>query len=269
MIMKMGITKRFCLITAFTLCGMTSASAQEMVDNIVTDSNVLDSKIESVSEEKPKRKLTKWGACIEGSIMGNSDMPSFGWGLQGCYRFNTNFNVGLGFRVLYWDGYSESWHDNGYLYTYEKETDDNGESSWRRQYDLTLSATYILPIIKRAGIALGGTVLLSPIPYEQFEVSRTPITFYDDSYHHHFSEATESKNKYVYDAFQPGLFAEVGLYYDINENGEKSRFTLMYGIGTFDMFMGSRHSKVFDQKLGDHLPSKKLCHSLTLRLSVF
>ena len=43
----------------------------------------------------------------------------------------------------------------------------------------------------------------------------------------------------------------------------------MYGVGTFDPFMGSRHSTVFDQKLRDHLPERELYHSLTLRLTVF
>lgn len=254
-------TKNIIMTIVLLLGGIMTATAQDFTDSTE----------ESEVKVKPKRKLTRWGACIDGSVLfnGYSSQTMVGWGLQGCYRFNTNFNVGLGFRMLYWDGYSESWHDQGYHYTYEKGTDDDGESNWRRQFDLVASATYILPIIKRAGIAIGGTVMLSPIPYEQFEVSRTPITFYDDSYYHQFSEATESKNKHVYDAFQPGLFAEAGLYYDINENGEKSRFTLMYGIGTFDMFMGSRHSKVFDQKMGDHLPSKSLYHTLTLRLTVF
>ena len=269
--MKIGKTKRFCLLTAFTLCGIVSASAQEMVDNIVTESTVLESKIESVSEEKPKREITRWGVCLEGSIMGNSDMTSCGWGLQGSYRFNTNFNVGLGLRLLYWEGFGEYWCDDYYSYIFEKETDDDGESNWRRQLDLTLSATYILPIIKRGGIALGGTVILSPIPLESFSLTKKPRSVYDKPYllDDNRYGTSETKYKHVYDAFQPGLFAEAGLYYDINENGEKCRFTLMYGIGTFDMFMGSRRSNVFDQKIGDHLPSRKLCHSLTLRLSVF
>ena len=269
--MKIGITKRFCLLTALTLCGIASASAQDMADNIETDSTVLESKIEYVSEQKPKREITRWGVCIEGSIMGNSDMTSCGWGLQGSYRFNTNFNVGLGLRLLYWEGFSEYWYDNNYSYIFAKETDDDGESSWRRQLDLTLSATYILPIIKRCGIALGGTVTLSPIPLESFSITRIPRSVYDNPYrvHDNFYGTSETKHKHVYDAFQPGLFAEAGIYYDINEYGTKYRFTLMYGVGTFDPFMGSRHSTVFDQKLRDHLPERELYHSLTLRLTVF
>ena len=258
MIMK---TKNIIMAIVLMFGGIITATAQDIADST-----------EVKTEVKPKHKLTKWGVGIDGSTMfnGYSGQTMVGWGLQCCYRFNTNFNVGLGLRMLYWDGYSESWNDERFLYTYEKATDDDGESNWRRQLDLVASATYILPVIKQAGIALGGTVLLSPIPYESFEIRRTPINFYDEyPYYHHFANATESKRKHVYDAFQPGLFAEAGLYYDINENGEKSRFTLMYGIGTFDLFMGSRQSNVFDQKLGDHLPSKKLYHSLTLRLSVF
>jgi hypothetical protein len=81
--------------------------------------------------------------------------------------------------------------------------------------------------------------------------------------------AKESERKHVYDAFQPGLFAEAGIYYDVKEYGTKYRFTLMYGVGTFDPFMGSRHSAVFNQKLRDHLPERELYHSLTLRLTVF
>ena len=84
MIMKIRIIRGFCLLTAFMLGGIMTATAQD----------IADSTEESEVKVKPKRKLTKWGACIEGSIMGNSDMLSFGWGLQGCYRFNTNFNVG-------------------------------------------------------------------------------------------------------------------------------------------------------------------------------
>ena len=255
--MKIGITKRFCLLMALTLGGMVSASAQEFVDSIIVE-----------QKTKPKREFNRWGVSLEGTLLGNSDMTSCGWGLQGCYRFNTNFNVGIGLRLLYWDEYSKYWHDDNYIYHFEKVTDDDGESKWRRQLDLTLSATYILPVIKRGGIALGGTAIFSPIPLESFYISRTPRSA-GSSYYYDYYGTAETKEKNVYDAFQPGLFAEAGLYYDINENGEKSRFTLMYGIGTFDMFMGSRHSKVFDQKLGDHLPSKKLCHSLTLRLTVF
>lgn len=257
MIMEIRIIRRFCLLMALTLGGMVSASAQEFVDSIIVE-----------QKTKPKREFNRWGVSLEGTLLGNSDMTSCGWGLQGCYRFNTNFNVGIGLRLLYWDEYSKYWHDDNYIYHFEKGTDDDGESKWRRQLDLTLSATYILPVIKRGGIALGGTAIFSPIPLESFYISRTPRSA-GSSYYYDYYGTAETKEKNVYDAFQPGLFAEAGLYYDINENGEKSRFTLMYGIGTFDMFMGSRHSKVFDQKLGDHLPSKKLCHSLTLRLTVF
>ena len=253
-------TRRFILIIALTLSGIVNAIAQEDMDNIIEE-----------SKAKPKREFHRWGAALEGSIL-SSNMTSIGWGLQGCYRFNTNFNVGLGFRMLYGDEYNEYWNDDNYIYHFEKETDDDGESTWRRQLDLTLSASYILPIIKRGGIALGGTVLLSPIPFESFTISRTPRRYADDNpyyVHHDHYGTTETKDKYVYDAFQPGLLAEAGLYYDLNENGEKCRFTLMYGIGTFDSFMGSRRSKVFDQKIGDYLPSKKLCHTLTLRMTVF
>ena len=253
-------TRRIIVILALILSGIANAIAQEDMDNSI-----------KVQKAKPKREFHRWGACIEGSIMGNSDMTSCGWGLQGSYRFNTNLNVGLGLRLLYWEEFSEYWHDDNYVYHFEKETDDDGDSHWRRQLDLTLSATYILPIIKRGGIALGGTAILSPIPLESFSVTRTPRNVYDNplAVFDDYYGTKETKDKYVYDAFQPGLFAEAGLYYDINENGAKNRFTLMYGIGTFDMFMGSRHSKVFDQKLGDYLPSRKICHSLTLRLSVF
>ena len=257
--MKIRIIRRFCLLMALTLGGMVSASAQEFVDSII---------VEQKTKTKPKREFNRWGVSLEGTLLGNSDMTSCGWGLQGCYRFNTNFHVGIGLRLLYWDEYSKYWHDDNYIYHFEKGTDDDGESKWRRQLDLTLSATYILPVIKRGGIALGGTAIFSPIPLESFYISRTPRSA-GSSYYYDYYGTAETKKKNVYDAFQPGLFAEAGLYYDINENGEKSRFTLMYGIGTFDMFMGSRHSKVFDQKMGDHLPSKSLYHTLTLRLTVF
>ena len=244
---------------ALTLGGMVSASAQEFVDSIIVE-----------QKTKPKREFNRWGVSLEGTLLGNSDMTSCGWGLQGCYRFNTNFHVGIGLRLLYWDEYSKYWHDDNYIYHFEKGTDDDGESKWRRQLDLTLSATYILPVIKRGGIALGGTVLVSPIPSESFDISRTLITGSDESSHYYrFTDATESKHKHVYDGFQPGLFAEAGIYYDINEYGTKYRFTLMYGVGTFDLFMGSRHSAVFNQKLRDHLPERELYHSLTLRLTVF
>ena len=255
--MKIGITKKFCLLMALTQGGMVSALAQEFVDSIIVE-----------QKTKPKREFNRWGASLEGALLGNSDMTSCGWGLQGCYRFNSNFHVGLGLRLLYWDKYSEYWHDDNYSYHFEKETDDDGESHWRRQLDLTLSATYILPVIKRCGIVFGGTALFSPIPLESFYVSRTSRSA-GSRYYYDYYGVTETKEKLVYDAFQPGLFAEAGLYYDINENGEKCRFTLMYSIGTFDPFMGSRHSTVFDQKLRDHLPERELYHSLTLRLTVF
>ena len=253
--------KNLIMTPVLILGGFASAQAQDIED--IT---------ELKSEVKPKNEMTRWGVCIDGATLfnGYSSQTMVGWGLQGCYRFNTNFNVGLGLRMLYWDGYSESWHDERYYYTYEKETDDDGESNWRRQFDLVASATYILPVIKQAGIALGGTVLLSPIPSESFEVRRTPINISNDyPYYYRFTDATESKHKHVYDAFQPGLFAEAGIYYDVKEYGTKYRFTLMYGVGTFDPFMGSRHSTVFDQKLRDYLPERKLYHSLTLRLTVF
>ena len=257
--MKIRIIRRFCLLMALTLGGMVSASAQEFVDSIIVE-----------QKTKPKREFNRWGVSLEGTLLGNSDMTSCGWGLQGCYRFNTNFHVGIGLRLLYWDEYSKYWHDNKYYYVFKKETDDDGKSSWRRQLDIVASATYILPVIKRGGIALGGTVLVSPIPFESFDISRTLITGSDESSHYYrFTDATESKHKHVYDGFQPGLFAEAGIYYDINEYGTKYRFTLMYGVGTFDPFMGSRHSAVFNQKLRDHLPERELYHSLTLRLTVF
>jgi hypothetical protein len=249
------------MTTVLMLGGFVSAQAQD-----VTDST------EVKSEVKPKREFDRWGVCLDGSTMFNgfSTQTMIGWGLQGCYRFNTNFNVGLGLRMLYWEGCSESWHDNKYYYVFKKETDDDGKSSWRRQLDIVASATYILPVIKRGGIALGGTVLVSPIPSESFDISRTLITGSDESSHYYrFTDATESKHKHVYDGFQPGLFAEAGIYYDINEYGTKYRFTLMYGVGTFDLFRGSRNSTVFDQKLRDHLPERELYHSLTLRLTVF
>ena len=243
---------------ALTLGGMVSASAQEFVDSIIVE-----------QKTKPKREFNRWGVSLEGTLLGNSDMTSCGWGLQGCYRFNTNLHVGIGLRLLYWDEYSKYWHDDNYIYHFEKGTDDDGESNWRRQVDLVASATYILPVIKHGGIALGGTVLVSPIPFESFEFSRTPLDIYKESHYYPLFMATESKHKHVYDGFQPGLFAEAGIYYDINEYGTKYRFTLMYGVGTFDPFMGSRHSAVFNQKLRDHLPERELYHSLTLRLTVF
>ena len=129
-------TRRFILIIALTLSGIVNAIAQENIDNITEE-----------PKAKPKREILRWGFCFEGSIQ-SSDMASFAWGMQGCYRFNTNFNVGLGFRILYWDGYNEYWNDDNYIYHFEKETDDDGRSNWRRQIDLALSATYILPVIK-------------------------------------------------------------------------------------------------------------------------
>ena len=248
------------MTTVLMLGGFVSAQAQD-----VTDSTEVKSEVE------PKREFDRWGVCLDGSTMfnGYSSQNMIGWGLQGCYRFNTNFNVGLGLRMLYWDGYTTGWYDGRYYYFYEKETDDDGKSNWRRQVDLVASATYILPVIKHGGIALGGTVLVSPIPFESFEFSRTPLDIYKESHYYPLFMAKESERKHVYDAFQPGLFAEAGIYYDVKEYGTKYRFTLMYGVGTFDPFMGSRHSAVFNQKLRDHLPERELYHSLTLRLTVF
>lgn len=248
------------MTTILVLGGFVSALAQDVADST-----------EVKSEVKPKRELTRWGVSIDGAAMfnGYSSQNMIGWGLQGCYRFNTNFNVGLGLRMLYWDGYTTGWYDGRYYYFYEKETDDDGKSNWRRQVDLVASATYILPVIKHGGIALGGAVLVSPIPFESFEFSRTPLDIYKESHYYPLFMAKESERKHVYDAFQPGLFAEAGIYYDVKEYGTKYRFTLMYGVGTFDPFMGSRHSTVFNQKLRDHLPERELYHSLTLRLTVF
>ncbi len=254
-------TRRLILIIALTLSGIVNAIAQEYKDSTIIQEQ----------KTKPKREILRWGLSLEGSIQ-SSDRSSFGWGLQCSYRFNTNFHAGLGVRVFYWDRYYHTWHDDNYVYQFEKATDDDGKSNWRRQIDLALSATYILPVIKRGGIAFGGTAIFSPIPIETFEISRTPRSIADNNplaIHDQRSGITETKVKHVYDAFQPGLFAEAGIYYDLNQMGEKCRLTLMYGIGTFDSFMGSRHSKVFDQKLNDHLPSKELCHTITLRMSVF
>ncbi len=246
------------MIIALTLSGIVNAIAQEYKDSTILQEQ----------KAKPKREILRWGLSLEGSIQ-SSDRSSFGWGLQCSYRFNTNFHAGLGVRVFYWDRYYHTWHDDNYVYQFEKATDDDGISNWRRQVDLVASATYILPVIKHGGIALGGTVLVSPIPFESFEFSRTPLDIYKESHYYPLFMAKESERKHVYDAFQPGLFAEAGIYFDVKEYGTKYRFTLMYGVGTFDPFMGSRHSTVFNQKLRDHLPERELYHSLTLRLTVF
>lgn len=269
----MGITKNFCLLAAFTLCGMVSASAQEMVDNIVTDSTALESKIESVPEEKHKREFHRWGACIEGSYLHNGyiDYDVVDWGIQGCYRFNTNFSVGFGLLLMYAQEYSTYWQDGNYSYRYAKDLDE--DSHFRKQVDIVLSASYILPVLKRSGIMLGGATTFCPVPLESFDVSRTPL--YSSSNSNPMDEFLfkknnkEIKSKSVYDAFQPGVFAEAGIYHDFNEYGMKYRLSLTYGIGLFDMFRGSRHTKVFDQKLKDYLPEERPYNRVTLRLTIF
>lgn len=255
-IMKSG---KFVLAIALLLSCFTSLKAQESADSI------------SVAEAKPKAPFLRWGCGVEGSVLFNdySSESVMTWGLHAYYRLNTNFSVGLGIRVMYWNGYERSWSDGGYCYTYLKETDDDGESNWRRQLDLVASASYILPVIKRGGIVLGGSAYICPIPIENFTVSRYQLhESVSPSFDHLFSPK-ETKSKYVFDAFQPGLFAEAGIYYDLHEDGTKNRFSLTYGVGTFDMFRGSRHSTVFGQKLGRVLHERSLYHSLTLRLTVF
>lgn len=255
-IMKSG---KFVLAIALLLSCFASLKAQESADSI------------SVAEAKPKASFLRWGCGVEGSVLFNdySSESVMTWGLHAYYRLNTNFSVGLGIRVMYWNGYERSWSDGGYCYTYLKETDDDGESNWRRQFDLVASASYILPVIKRGGIVLGGSAYICPIPIEHFKVSRYQLhESVSPSFDHLFSPK-ETKSKYVFDAFQPGLFAEAGIYYDLHEDGTKNRFSLTYGVGTFDMFRGSRHSTVFGQKLGRVLHERSLYHSLTLRLTVF
>lgn len=254
--MKSG---KFVLAIALLLSCFASLKAQESADSI------------SVAEAKPKASFLRWGCGVEGSVLFNdySSESVMTWGLHAYYRLNTNFSVGLGIRVMYWNGYERSWSDGGYCYTYLKETDDDGESNWRRQLDLVASASYILPVIKRGGIVLGGSAYICPIPIENFTVSRYQLhEGVSPSFDHLFSPK-ETKSRCVFDAFQPGLFAEVGIYYDLHENGTKNRFSLTYGVGTFDMFRGSRHSTVFGQDIGKHVSSNRLYHLLTLRLTVF
>lgn len=271
--MKISITKRFCLLMALTLGTMLSASAQETEDSIWIDSVALESKIDIVPEGKHKLKLQRWGVCIEGSFLHNgyTNYDVVDWGIQGCYRFNTNFSVGVGLLLMYAQEYSTYWQEGNYSYHYAKDLDE--DSHFRKQVDIVLSASYILPVLKRSGIVLGGATTFCPVPLESFDVSRTPLYSSNNSNPMDaflFRERNkEIKSKSVYDAFQPGVFAETGIYHDLNEYGIKYRLSITYGIGLFDMFRGSRHTKVFDQKLKDYLPDERPYHRVTLRLTIF
>lgn len=254
--MRIMKSNRLFAVMALVLTTFTSSMAQEDADSIL------------VRENKHVSKFQHWGACVDGSVLfsnGYDGTSMLGWGMQCIYRLNTNFSVGLGARLYYQPSYHTVWGDSNYHYEFDKETDDDGESTWRRQFDLVASASYILPVIRHGGVVLGGTAIVSPIPLEAYEVRRYPRFANGNTNYSVYNYESKSS----YDAFQPGVFAETGIYYDIKEAGGSSRISLTYGVGAFDMFKGSRHATVFNQRLRDILPKQSLYHSLTLRVTAF
>lgn len=197
----------------------------------------------------------EWGLDINGSTLLASEYGNYilDGSIQFHYVLNKNLTVALGGMYLFTDTNNYSWSENDCRYTYE---DDN-------QMNINAVASIMLnvPIVKKTGVMCDVSGFCSIFPFESVKISRSSLS---DIYGNR-----EINDKLHFDYFAPGAFADLGLYHDFGNEESPCRIALSYGVGYYQPLKGARHSTVFGQNVGAHLPSQNIFHRLTLRFIIF
>lgn len=138
--------------------------------------------------------------------------------------------------------------NNSYYSINEKNTRFNGY----------LSPAFIIPAFKNVGIQFSGSVLFEIVPFNYISV--------DKSTNKQNGNQTKSVGKYVFTQFNPGVFGDAGIYYDLNKKGTKLRIICSAGHGFYDPVADYRRATIAGQKLSNHISEKKSAKRITLKL---
>ena len=194
----------------------------------------------------------KWGWSIDGSVLLSSEYGNYiaDSSVKLHYVLNKNITIGLGGMYLFTHTDNYKWQCGDYIYTYEEDS--------QMKINAVGNVMLNIPIVGKTGIMCDVIGFSSIFPFESVKISQSPIS--------NITHYSEYKDKIHFDYFSSGLFTNIGVYHDFEEDDFTNRIAFSYGIGYYDPLKGSRHANVFEQNIGSHLPKQKIFHCLTLRL---
>lgn len=120
-----------------------------------------------------------------------------------------------------------------------------------------LSPTFLLPVFKNIGIQASGTLMFEILPVNYIAI---------DKNNYNNDATTKPKGKYVFTQFNPGVFADAGLYYDLNKNDFKLRIMCSMGYGVYDPIRDYRRTTIDGQKLSNFVSEKKKTNRLNIKI---
>lgn len=121
-----------------------------------------------------------------------------------------------------------------------------------------LAGTFVLPVIKNFGFQINGNILFEIIPFNYISI--------DKGLNPTERQTSELVGKYVFTQFNPGAFADIGIYYDINKNNVRLRLMATMGYGFYDPVRDYRRTTIDGQKLGQYIHEKKHASRLSFKI---
>jgi hypothetical protein len=116
------------------------------------------------------------------------------------------------------------------------------------------SLTYTLPLYKQTGLYENTSFIFEPIPVDYISIDK-----YSDNGHN-------SKGKYIYSGFIPGVFLEAGVYHNFIKNNKMLKLFCGIGYGWYDPFIDYRNTTLDGQNLSTHIPNDKNYYRLSLKI---
>lgn len=196
----------------------------------------------------PAQVKQAWGAdagiynTSYGSFMGHVSFSRYWMPVK-------NFSVSLGGMMLY-SSIDDvgSWQSGETFYS----VDDDKIV----RVNAVISATYTLPVFKQTGIYGSASAFFEPIPLNYISLDKWTAT----------DPITQSKGKFVFTRFTPGVFADVGLYYNFVKGNESMKLFLGVGYGWYDPMIDYRNVTIDGQSLRSRISDKKDFYRFTIKL---
>lgn len=127
-----------------------------------------------------------------------------------------------------------------------------------RHFNISSSLFVVYPIIKRTGLYNHSSLFFEPIPIENISLNKTS------------NDANEERIKTIsstlFSRFSPGIFTEVGMYYNFEKEGNYLKLFCGFGCGWYDVYSAFRHGIIDNQKLSEHITTDNRYYRISIKI---
>lgn len=181
------------------------------------------------------------------------------------YSFNYNLWLNKYMSVYFGGLFTHGFSDSGASWTGISGTEyEFPECLKTRHLNAQTGILFYTPSLLKTGFYGGGRAFFDIIPFNFVSVKK--VVGQDG-----IMETTRDVDKFRFNNFAPGAFAEIGLYHDFvsRKNPDKAvRFSIGYGYGRYDPFAAYRCAWIDGVRIGSKMESgNRIYQQITLRLT--